>query len=163
MLILESQREFCPVAALIVKDPYLSFARASAFFETAPVATPGIHPSAVVDDQATIAASASIGPNAVDAGVTVGEGAVIMANSVIGAGSQIDQCRIWPNVTIYHGVTLGPRTIIHANCVIGGDGFGFAFNGGGWTKLHQVAESSSVPMWKSAPGQPWIGVPLKIP
>ena len=62
-----------------------------------------------------------------------------MANSVVGAGSVIgDQCRIWPNVTIYHGVTLGPRTIIHANCVIGGDGFGFAFNGAGWTKIHQV-------------------------
>lgn len=140
VLIPESQREFCPVAALIVKDPYLSFAKASAFFETAPVPTPGIHPSAVVDGQAKVAASASVGPNAViDAGATVGEGAVIMANSVVGAGSVIgEQCKIWPNVTIYHGVTLGPRTIIHANCVIGGDGFGFAFNGGGWTKLHQV-------------------------
>ena len=124
----------------MVKDPYLSFARATAFFETAPLATPGIHPSAVVDPSASIAKSASVGPNAViDADVTVGEGAVVMANAVVGAGSVIgDQCRIWPNVTIYHGVTLGPRTIIHANCVIGGDGFGFAFNGAGWTKVHQV-------------------------
>ncbi|MFT6637167.1 UDP-3-O-(3-hydroxymyristoyl)glucosamine N-acyltransferase [Alcanivorax sp. VBW004] len=140
VLIPESQRAYCPVAALIVKDPYLAFAKASAFFEVAPQPQAGVHPAAVIDATARIADSASIGPNAVvEANVTVGEGAVIMANSVVGAGSVIgDQCRIWPNVTIYHGVTLGPRTIIHANCVIGGDGFGFAFNGAGWTKLHQV-------------------------
>ncbi|MZR61937.1 UDP-3-O-(3-hydroxymyristoyl)glucosamine N-acyltransferase [Alcanivorax sp. DP30] len=140
VLLQDDQREFCPVAALIVKDPYLAFAKASALFEVAPQAQPGIHPSAVVDDAATVSATASIGPNAViDAGAQIGDGAVIMANTVIGAGSIIgDQCRIWPNVTIYHGVTIGPRTIIHANSVLGADGFGFAFNGAGWTKVHQV-------------------------
>ena len=36
VLIPESQRAYCPVAALIVKDPYLAFAKASAYFEVAP-------------------------------------------------------------------------------------------------------------------------------
>ncbi|MCK0152665.1 UDP-3-O-(3-hydroxymyristoyl)glucosamine N-acyltransferase [Alcanivorax sp. S6407] len=140
VLLQEDQREFCPVPALIVKDPYLSFAKASALFEVAPQAQPGIHPAAVVADSAVVAATASIGPNAViDADAQIGEGAVVMANAVIGAGSIIgENCRIWPNVTIYHGVTVGPRTIIHANSVLGADGFGFAFNGAGWTKVHQV-------------------------
>lgn len=140
VLLQEDQRQFCPVAALIVKDPYLSFAKASALFKVEPQAQPGIHPSAVVASSVTVPATASVGPNAViDADVTIGEGVVIMANAVVGAGSVIgDQCRIWPNVTIYHGVTIGPRTIIHANSVLGADGFGFAFNGAGWTKVHQV-------------------------
>ena len=140
VLITEEQKAFCPVAALIVKDPYLCFAQASAFFDKAPSPASGIHASAVIDPSARVDESASIGPNVViDAEVQVGKGAIIMANSVVGAGSVIgDQRRIWPNVTIYHGVTLGPRTIIHANCVLGGDGFGFAFNGAGWTKIHQV-------------------------
>ncbi len=96
VLIPESQRAYCPVAALIVKDPYLAFAKASAFFEVAPQPQAGVHPAAVIDATARIADSASIGPNAVvEANVTVGEGAVIMANSVVGAGSVIgDQCRI---------------------------------------------------------------------
>ncbi|EKF75114.1 UDP-3-O-[3-hydroxymyristoyl] glucosaminen-acyltransferase [Alcanivorax hongdengensis A-11-3] len=140
VLLPESQQDYCPVAALVVKDPYLAFARASAFFEVAPQPAAGIHPAATVDPSARVADSACIGPNAVvEAGARVGEGAVVMANTVVGAGSVIgDACRLWPNVTIYHGVTLGPRTIIHANCVIGADGFGFAFNGAGWTKVHQV-------------------------
>ncbi|MDX1805238.1 MAG: UDP-3-O-(3-hydroxymyristoyl)glucosamine N-acyltransferase, partial [Alcanivorax sp.] len=140
VLVPESQSEFCPVAALVVKDPYLAFARASAFFDRAPVPAAGIHASATVDPSADIDESASIGPNAViESGARVEAGAIIMANAVVGAGSVIgQQCRIWPNVTIYHGVSLGRRTIIHANCVIGADGFGFAFNGAGWTKVHQV-------------------------
>ncbi len=140
VLLQEDQCEFCPVPALIVKDPYLSFARASALFEVAPQAQPGVHPSAVVDLSVVVPTTASIGPNVViDADVQIGEGVVVMANAVIGAGSCIgERCRIWPNVTIYHGVTVGPRTIIHANSVLGADGFGFAFNGAGWTKVHQV-------------------------
>lgn len=140
VLLPESVREHAPGAALVVKDPYLAFARATAFFDTAPQAASGVHPSATVAQSAQVAASASIGPNAViEEGVRIGEGAVVMANTVVGAGTTVGEgCRLWPNVTIYHGVTLGPRTTIHANCVIGSDGFGFAFNGSGWTKVHQV-------------------------
>ena len=77
VLIPESQRAYCPVAALIVKDPYLAFAKASAFFEVAAATASGVwHPAAVIDATARIADSASIGPNAVvEANVTVGEGA----------------------------------------------------------------------------------------
>lgn len=140
VLLSADQREHCPVPALVVKDPYLAFAKASHFFDTAPPVPAGIHPSAVVDPSATVPESVSLGPNVVvDADVVLGEGTVVMANSVIGAGTRIgEQGRIWPNVTIYHGVTIGPRTTIHSHTVIGADGFGFAFNGAGWTKVAQV-------------------------
>ncbi|GAA5128045.1 UDP-3-O-(3-hydroxymyristoyl)glucosamine N-acyltransferase [Alloalcanivorax gelatiniphagus] len=140
VLLRADQLEHCPVAALVVSDPYMAYARVSRHFDTAPVAPPGVHPSAVVDPAARVPASASIGPNVViEADVVIGEGVVIGANTVIGARCEIgDGCHIWPNVTIYHGVTIGPRSIIHAHCVLGADGFGFAPGADGWTKIAQV-------------------------
>jgi len=140
VLLRADQLEHCPVAALVVADPYMAYARISRHFDTAPAPTPGVHPSAVVDPSARVPASASVGPNVViDAQVVIGEGVVIGANTVIGARSEIgDGCHLWPNVTIYHGVTIGPRSIIHAHCVLGADGFGFAPGADGWTKIAQV-------------------------
>jgi UDP-3-O-[3-hydroxymyristoyl] glucosamine N-acyltransferase len=134
------QQPFSPVPALVVKDPHLAYARISRHFDIAPPCAPGIHPRAVVDPSAIIGAGASIGANVVvEAGAEIGAGSVIMANSFIGAGCRIaESVRVWPNVTIYHGVVIGARTNIHAGSVIGCDGFGFAFNGAGWTKVYQV-------------------------
>lgn len=140
VLLQEDQLEHCPVAALVVKDPYLAFARASHFFDTTPRPAAGIHSSASVDSSARVEDGASIGPNVVlEAGVVIGRGSVIGANSVVGAGSCLgEDCRLWPNVTIYHGVIIGARTTIHANSVVGSDGFGFAPGPEGWTKIAQV-------------------------
>ncbi|MEE4249955.1 MAG: UDP-3-O-(3-hydroxymyristoyl)glucosamine N-acyltransferase [Alcanivoracaceae bacterium] len=130
----------CPVATLIVKDPHLAFAVLSQRFDIAPPGVAGVHPTAVVDSTARIDPSASIGPHViVEAGAELGVGVVVMAGCVIGAGARLgEQVRLWPNVTIYHGVEIGPRTTIHAGTVIGCDGFGFAFNGSGWTKICQI-------------------------
>jgi UDP-3-O-[3-hydroxymyristoyl] glucosamine N-acyltransferase len=134
------QAEDCPVATLVVADPYQAFARISHHFDTTPVPLREVHPRAVIAADAVIEDNVSIGPNAViGAGVRLKAGAVVMANAVIGDGSEVgEQARIYPNVTIYHGVIIGPRTIIHAGSVIGSDGFGFAFNEGRWNKVAQV-------------------------
>ena len=125
---------------LIVVNPYLGYAMATALFDRAPVAATGIHPRAVVADSANIDPSASIGPLAV-----IGEGVTIGANTRIGAGTIIDNrvaigenCRIAGNVSIYHGVVLGDFVTIHSGAVIGADGFGFAQHEGRWIKIHQL-------------------------
>lgn len=130
----------CPVAALVVEQPYLAYARVSHLFATAPVRAPGIHPSAVVAPGAQVAASAHVGPlSVVEDGAVIGDGVVIDAQCYVGAGVQLGAgVRLWPNVTIYHGVKIGQRTIIHAGVVIGADGFGFAPAGGRWEKIAQV-------------------------
>ncbi|MBZ2188394.1 UDP-3-O-(3-hydroxymyristoyl)glucosamine N-acyltransferase [Alcanivorax sp. JB21] len=130
----------CPVPALVVKDPYLAFARLSGHFDPTPVAAPGVHPRAVIAPDAVLSDNVSIGPNVViEAGVRIGAGAVIMANCVVGAGCELaEQVTLFPNVTIYHGVSIGPRTIIHAGSVIGADGFGYAFGEGRWNRVAQV-------------------------
>src|SRR6478672_10110612 len=62
-------------ARIVTKNPYAYFARAAQYFAElqAIAAPPGIHPSAVVDPTAQVAAGASIGPHVtIEAGATIG-------------------------------------------------------------------------------------------
>ncbi|CAB3655230.1 UDP-3-O-(3-hydroxymyristoyl)glucosamine N-acyltransferase [Trinickia soli] len=135
---------------IVTPNPYAYFARVAQLFIdlAAPKAPAGVHPGAVIDPSAQVAASAVIGPNVViDAFVVIGEQVRIDANVTIGRGTRIDEgAHLYPNVTVYHGCKIGPRAIIHAGAVIGSDGFGFApdFVGegeartGSWVKIPQV-------------------------
>jgi len=126
--------------ALILDNPYVGYARISAWFDSSLEALSGIHPTAVVADSAILAADVAIGPHAtigegvrLDAGVSIGSGVSIGKDSVVGSGSRINS-----NVSVYHGVSIGRNTLIHSNTVIGADGFGFANDGGPWVKIHQL-------------------------
>ncbi len=126
--------------ALIVADPYLAYARISHLFDPKPKAVAGVHPSAVVAEDAQVDASASIGPFAViesgariAANVTVGAHCVVGARCVIGEGGWLA-----PRVTLYHDVTIGKRVVIQSGAVIGGEGFGFANEKGVWRKIAQI-------------------------
>jgi UDP-3-O-[3-hydroxymyristoyl] glucosamine N-acyltransferase len=129
-----------PTNVLLLDNPYLGYARLSHWFDPAPVAPPGIHPSAVVDASATIAVSASIGPNTViEADVVIGDqvavgpGCIIGARTSIGSGSIIR-----PRVTLAHDVVVGQRCHILSGAVIGSDGFGFANEKGQWHRIAQL-------------------------
>ncbi|MEZ5482919.1 MAG: UDP-3-O-(3-hydroxymyristoyl)glucosamine N-acyltransferase [Porticoccaceae bacterium] len=126
--------------ALLMDNPYLGYAIASALFDDAPVSEPGIHPSAVVAASAVVHPSASIGAHAVLAPyVEVGAGSVIGAGCCIGDGSLIgENCRLFANVSVYHGITIGNTVRIHSGTVIGADGFGYAQNPAGWQKIYQL-------------------------
>lgn len=134
------QAQHSPVATIVVKNPYLAFARISHDFDPRPQQPPGVHPSAVIAADVSVPASAHIGAQVViEAGTCLGEGCVIMAGCYIGAGCTLgDQVRLWPHVTLYHQVVIGDRSVVHANSVIGADGFGFAHTGSAWTPIAQV-------------------------
>ncbi|MFZ5935085.1 UDP-3-O-(3-hydroxymyristoyl)glucosamine N-acyltransferase [Pseudomonas sp. HS6-2] len=126
--------------ALIVADPYLAYARISHLFDPKPKAVAGIHPSAVVAEDAQVDASASVGPFAViesgariGANVSVGAHCFIGARCVVGEGGWLA-----PRVTLYHDVTIGKRVVIQSGAVIGGEGFGFANEKGIWRKIAQI-------------------------
>ncbi|MFJ4387560.1 UDP-3-O-(3-hydroxymyristoyl)glucosamine N-acyltransferase [Pseudomonas sp. NPDC089408] len=126
--------------ALIVADPYQAYARISHLFDPKPKAVAGIHPSAVVAEDAQVDASASIGPFAViesgariEAGVSIGAHCFIGARCVVGEGGWLA-----PRVTLYHDVTIGKRVVIQSGAVIGGEGFGFANEKGIWRKIAQI-------------------------
>lgn len=140
VILREEWAEACPVACMHSADPYYSYAKASALFDTQPPPAPGIHPSAVVDPAAIVPDSCSVGPNAcIEAGVVLGEGVVIGANvfvgreSLLGAGTRIEA-----GAVIYHQVRMGRQCRVHACSVIGSDGFGFARRADGWQKIHQL-------------------------
>ncbi|MBH3455741.1 UDP-3-O-(3-hydroxymyristoyl)glucosamine N-acyltransferase [Pseudomonas monteilii] len=126
--------------ALIVADPYQAYARISHLFDPKPKAVAGIHPSAVVAEDAQVDASASVGAFAViesgariEADVSIGAHCFIGARCVVGEGGWLA-----PRVTLYHDVTIGKRVVIQSGAVIGGEGFGFANEKGIWRKIAQI-------------------------
>ena len=129
-------------AVIITPDPYLYFARLTQWWaaRSRAVLPPGIHPRAVVDASAQIAASASVGPlTVVEAGALIGERAVIGAQCFIGAGASVGaDTRFAAQVTLGTGCVIGERCIVHSGTVIGADGFGFAPNQGRWEKIEQL-------------------------
>ena len=126
--------------ALIVPDPYLAYARISHRFDPKPRAPAGIHPSAVVADDAHVDASASVGPFVViESGAKIGAGVTLGAHTFIGARSVVgDGGWLAPRVTLYHDVRIGQRVVIQSGAVLGGEGFGFANEKGVWQKIAQI-------------------------
>lgn len=140
VILTEEYRMDCPTNALVVTDPYLSYALIAALLSPPVVMQQGRHPSAVIDPASTIDPTAWVGPHSVieegveiAAQVMVGPGCFIGRNSRIGAGS-----RLVANVTVCHGSRIGNRSVIHPGVVIGSDGFGLANDGGSWVKVPQL-------------------------
>lgn len=125
---------------LLLDNPYLGYARLSHWFDPAPVAPPGVHPTAVVDPTAVIPDTACVGPQTViEADVELGDGVVIGAGSVIGARCRIGAGSVLrPRVTLAHDVVMGARCHILSGAVLGSDGFGFANERGVWHRIAQI-------------------------
>lgn len=126
--------------AVLLDNPYFGYATLSHWFDPAPVAPPGIHPSAVVAPSARVADTASIGPQAViEEEAEIQEGAVVGAGSIIGARCQVGaHSLLRPRVTLAHDVVLGKRCHILSGAVLGSDGFGFANEKGVWHRIAQL-------------------------
>ena len=129
-------------AALVCADPYLAFARLTQWWarRTRAVVAPGIHASAVIEQGAIIAASASVGPLAfvargarIEAGAIIGGQGHVGEEAVVGEGTVLK-----PRVTLAYGCRIGQRCIVHSGAVIGADGFGFAQAEGRWEKVEQL-------------------------
>ena len=130
--------------ALVVANPYLAFARISQKFSPTPALEPGIDSRAFVADDATIAATAAVGPGvSIGSGSRVGESARLYPGAVVGEGCVIgDEVVIMANAVLYGGVTVGARSIIHSGAVIGADGFGFTPDETG--RLEAIAQLGGV-------------------
>jgi UDP-3-O-[3-hydroxymyristoyl] glucosamine N-acyltransferase len=127
---------------IVAADPYHYFARLTQWWAARqqPPVTPGIHPSAVVDPLAKVAADAQVGPLVVvEAGAVVGSRCVLAARAFVGAGASLgSDSRLGVGATLGAGCTVGARALVHAGVVIGADGFGFAAHDGRWVKIEQL-------------------------
>ena len=140
MIVSPQMLGFCPSAALVSDNPYLSYAKATRLFKKANRVAEGVHPSAVMAASAHIAKGVCIGANAVigervciGAGTSIGPGCVIADDVSIG-----EQGLLHANVSLYNGVQIGNQVTLHSGSVIGADGFGFAPSSAGWQKIEQL-------------------------
>jgi UDP-3-O-[3-hydroxymyristoyl] glucosamine N-acyltransferase len=140
VVLAEADADDCPVAALISKDPYATYARIARALHPPEIHPPGVHASAVVDHSATISDRAHISANAVIGedcsiadGVYIGPGTVLGKRCIVGANSQL-----LSNVTLADDIRIGERSIVHPGAVVGSDGFGHARDESGWIKIPQV-------------------------
>lgn len=89
------------------------------FFAPSAGRAPGVHPTAIVDPEAKIAASAHVGPYCVVGKAVLGEGVVLEAF-----------------VTVHDGTTLGARVHVSSHTVLGVEGFGYTREKEGDDWLH---------------------------
>lgn len=125
-----------------VDNPSLSLGRfcrllESRFWPRPPV---GIHPTAVIDRDAHVDESASVGPYClISAGARVGANSVLTSHVSLGAQAVVgENCRIMNHVTIGDFCELGKEVFLNPGVVIGADGFGYETVGGVHEKVPQI-------------------------
>ncbi len=129
------------VPLILVDNPYLAFQQAVRIFRPdRDRPEPGVHPTAVVAEDASLGRDVSIGAWCViESGARVGDRAVIMAFGYVGPRAELgaDTC-LYPRVTVREDCVIGARCILHPGVVVGADGFGFALDQGRYHKVPQV-------------------------
>ena len=140
VILARNERNATSLPRILCDDPYVYYARAAQLLHTEDLPAPGVHPRAVVEPDAQVAASAAVGPGCyVGPRAKLGEGVIVGAGCTIGGDVQVgDGSRLHASVTVYPRCTIGRRAIIHSGVVIGADGFGMANDGGRWIKIPQT-------------------------
>lgn len=142
IIVAQDTADACPNKTLLIhNNPHLAFAKACELFNVEQLIEPGIHSSAVIGNDCTIASSTAIAPHVVIGNnVTIGENSRIHANTVIGDNCIIGaNCELKTNVSFTRDCRMGDNGIIHEGAVIGSDGFGNTKEGEAWYKLPQLA------------------------
>ncbi len=122
-----------------VADPYAAFARALAWLYPRARPAPGVHPRAVVADDAVVEGAFIDALAVVGAGATVGPGSWLEPGVVVGAGAQIgNDAHLMANSVVAPGCVLGDRVVLNPGAVVGGDGYGFAPTPTGHQKIPQL-------------------------
>lgn len=127
-------------AALVVDNPYLTYAKLAQMLDTTPLPAYQIADSAVISPEASLGVNVAIGANAViESGVSLGDNVIIGAGCFIGKNTKIgNNTKLWANVSVYHNIEIGENCLIQSGTVIGSDGFGYANDRGRWVKIPQL-------------------------
>ncbi|HEX5650750.1 MAG TPA: UDP-3-O-(3-hydroxymyristoyl)glucosamine N-acyltransferase [Steroidobacteraceae bacterium] len=130
----------CQTHALVAANPYATYARIAQHLNPEPSFAGGRHATAVVEEGATVDATAWIGPHCyVAAGAVIGPGAFLGPATVVFEGVSIGaQSRCVARVTLCARVRIGERCLLHPGVVIGADGFGHAPDTDGYVKVPQL-------------------------
>lgn len=156
VLVDEKHVTACPAhtLAIIVKNPYVAYARVSELFRYDPV---GINTALGSNPNHTAIHATAIIPSTVKLGknIRIGAYCVLGENITIGDNSRLEShvtleehviigqhCHIKSHAYIAHHCQLGDFVTLHSHASIGNEGFGFAPRGlpdsAGWQKIHQL-------------------------
>lgn len=105
-------------------------------------AEPRIAKSAIIADKAVIGQSVTIGERVIiESGAIIGDHCVIHAGSVIKKNVKLgEKTVVGHQVTLHHDCTIGQACVLADGVVIGAQGFGFSFEGGGWQAIPQIGK-----------------------
>lgn len=125
---------------LVVKNPYLAFAKVLTHLKVARPEPKGvmegawIHPSAILEEDVTVYPGCTIGE-----GVRVGRGTILYPRVTLYDRVQVgEECVLHAGAIVREECRLGNRVILQPAAVIGSDGFGFAPDGPRYFKIPQV-------------------------
>ena len=142
VIVSEDWSSECSAALIRAKNPDVAFAAAAElFYAPVPAPVPGVHPTAVVAEDAVLGEGVTVGPHTViEAGVEIGANSVISAQCYIGVRTRIGcNAFFYPQVSVREDVSIGDRVIIHNGTVVGSDGFGYSVDADGVrTKIPQI-------------------------
>ncbi len=139
-VIVDPEFQQIEAATLRIKNPYLAFSRALAFFYQPPAYSPGIHPTAVIDPTAQIGEEAHIGAYVVvGPHVRLGPHATLLPHVVLYPGVQAgSHLFAHAHAVVREDCILGDHVTLENGAIVGADGFGFAKNETGhWEKIPQ--------------------------
>ena len=123
----------CPTDALVVSNPYFSYAKVSQLFADPPRVPIGIHETAFVDASANIGEGVRVGPFvSIGHESVIEDGVEIASHAAIGPEVSIGQKTvIKSHATVADRTRIGEHCTIMEGCVIGADGFGYATDSDG--------------------------------
>jgi len=119
----------CHAALVRCENPEASFSKVATLFAPPPRARhTGIHPTAIIADNAVLGDDVSVGPySIIEEDTVIGDRTEIRGHCSIGAGTKIgEDCLLYPHVGIREDCNIGDRVIFQPGAKIGNDGFGFA-------------------------------------
>ena len=134
--------ESFPKPALRHPQPRMAFGHLLSLFDKPFLQAPGIHPTAIVHQSATIHAEASVGAYVViEAGCNIAQGVVIMPFCFIGENCSIGSAsQVFPHAVLLRNTTIGESCEIAPGAVIGHAGFGYYWDGTKQVRVPQVGE-----------------------
>lgn len=139
-------RDTGPAAMPLIRVDNVNAAVAALLGALAPaedLPAPGVHPTACIDESASLGTEVAVGPGVVvGPRARIGPRSVLCANVSVGADVTIGpDVVLFDGVVVRHGCVVGDRSRIGPNSVIGFEGFGYYYADGAH---HRIPHAGNV-------------------
>ncbi len=129
-----------PSTRILVERPHEAMLALIPELYEAPVASSGIHPTALLGRGVKLGRGVFIGAYAViEDGVEVADRVLIDSHCMLGKGVTVgEDTHLFSSVILYSGAVVGARVRLHSGVRVATDGFGYVFKDGAHQKLRHI-------------------------